>query len=119
MGLNTHYLILNTHYLILNTMRSIINKISQAVQVVLLAPIKLPGKALNILKYVAVGLGVIESVLDSEKPEAETNNRERTDTGKGTVGAQYVDENQRSNNKDQGLKMNADGIGEDNEGGER
>ncbi|TJZ60092.1 hypothetical protein FAZ15_14515 [Sphingobacterium olei] len=53
-------------------MRSIINKISKAVQVVLLAPIKLPGKALNILKYVAVGLGIIESVLDNGKPESET-----------------------------------------------
>ncbi|GGH14577.1 hypothetical protein GCM10011418_15610 [Sphingobacterium alkalisoli] len=51
-------------------MRSIINKISRAVQVVLLAPIKLPGKALNILKYVAVGLGVIESVMDSGKQES-------------------------------------------------
>lgn len=51
-------------------MRSIINKISQAVQVVLLAPIKLPGKALNILKYVAVGLGIIESVLGKGDQES-------------------------------------------------
>ncbi|GGH29894.1 hypothetical protein FAZ19_21720 [Sphingobacterium alkalisoli] len=53
-------------------MKSIINKISRALQVVLLAPIKLPGKALNILKYVAVGLGVIESVLENGKAESET-----------------------------------------------
>ncbi|WP_140937962.1 hypothetical protein [Sphingobacterium lumbrici] len=52
-------------------MKHIINKISKAVQVVLLAPIKLPGKALNILKYVAIGLGIIESVLDNGKQEAE------------------------------------------------
>jgi len=56
-------------------MKNIINKISQALQVVLLAPIKLPGKALNIIKYVAVGLGIIEAVLDEDKQEAE--NREQ------------------------------------------
>ncbi|GGH06697.1 hypothetical protein FAZ19_03915 [Sphingobacterium alkalisoli] len=56
-------------------MKDIINKISRAVQVILLAPIKLPGKALNIIKYVAVGLGIIEAVLDEDKPEAE--NREQ------------------------------------------
>jgi hypothetical protein len=79
-------------------MRSIINKISQALQVVLLAPIKLPGKALNILKYIAVGLGVIESVLDNGKQEEEIRDQK---------------------NIDQGLKMNADRAGEDDEGGER
>lgn len=54
-------------------MKKIINKISQAVQVVLLAPIKLPAKALNVLKYIAVGLGIIETVLDKEEqsPQAE------------------------------------------------
>ena len=45
-------------------MKKIIRKISQVVQVVLLAPIKLPVKALQVLKYVAVGLGIIETVLD-------------------------------------------------------
>lgn len=48
-------------------MKKIIKKISQAVQVVLLAPIKLPGKALNVLKYLAVGLGIIETVLEKEE----------------------------------------------------
>jgi hypothetical protein len=62
-------------------MRSIINKISKAVQVVLLAPIKLPGKALNILKYVAVGLGIIESVLDNGKQEAEIRDQEKDAAG--------------------------------------
>lgn len=54
-------------------MRQILRKISQAVQVVLLAPIKLPAKALNVLKYVAVGLGIIEKVIqdDTDKPKAE------------------------------------------------
>ena len=52
-------------------MKTTIKKISQAVQVVLLAPIKLPGKALNILKHVAVGLGVLDAVL-SEREEEES-----------------------------------------------
>ncbi|MBL1407655.1 hypothetical protein [Sphingobacterium faecale] len=50
-------------------MHKIIKKISQAVQVLLLAPIKLPGKALNIIKYVAVGLGVLEAVMEKEVNE--------------------------------------------------
>ncbi|MBE8721930.1 hypothetical protein [Sphingobacterium pedocola] len=57
-------------------MKSIINKISRAVQVILLAPIKLPGKALNIIKYVAVGLGILESVLDNGKQESEIREQE-------------------------------------------
>jgi len=54
-------------------MRQLIKKISRAVQVVLLAPIKLPAKALNVLKYIAVGLGIIEQVIqdDSDKPKTE------------------------------------------------
>ncbi|TDQ79310.1 hypothetical protein [Sphingobacterium yanglingense] len=51
-------------------MNKIIKKISQAVQVLLLAPIKLPAKALNIIKYVAVGLGILEA-MTSEKEEEE------------------------------------------------
>ncbi len=47
-------------------MNKIIKKISQAVQVLLLAPIRLPGKALNIIKYVAVGLGILEAVTRKE-----------------------------------------------------
>lgn len=53
-------------------MKKIIQKISRALQVVLLAPIKLPGKALNIIKYIALGLGVVETVLENkDKKEAE------------------------------------------------
>ncbi|MEN5055604.1 hypothetical protein [Sphingobacterium kitahiroshimense] len=47
-------------------MKKIIQKISRALQVVLLAPIKLPGKALNIIKYIALGLGVVETVLEDK-----------------------------------------------------
>lgn len=52
-------------------MHKIIKKISQAVQVLLLAPIKLPGKALNIIKYVAVGLGVLEAMTGEKSDEQE------------------------------------------------
>lgn len=63
-------------------MKKIIKKISRAVQVVLLAPIKLPVKALEVLKYVAVGLGIIETVLDKEERlpiENETERKEGSD----------------------------------------
>jgi len=52
-------------------MKKIIKKISAALQVVLLAPIKLPGKALNIIKYIALGLGVVETVLDDKDEKGE------------------------------------------------
>jgi hypothetical protein len=35
--------------------------------VILLAPVKLPGKAVDILKYLAIGVGIIESVIDEKK----------------------------------------------------
>lgn len=57
-------------------MKKIINKISQAVQVVLLAPIKLPAKAMNVLKYIAVGLGIIETVLDKDDQNPQTGGEE-------------------------------------------
>jgi len=53
-------------------MKKIINKIGQVLQVILLAPVKLPGKALHIIKYIALGLGIVETVLDDpDKKEAE------------------------------------------------
>lgn len=52
-------------------MKKIIQKISAALQVVLLAPIKLPGKALNIIKYIALGIGVVETVLDDKVKKGE------------------------------------------------
>lgn len=58
-------------------MNKIIKKISQAVQVLLLAPIKLPGKALNIIKYVAVGLGILEAVT---RKDAASHHPERSET---------------------------------------
>ncbi|WP_437920285.1 hypothetical protein [Sphingobacterium sp. LRF_L2] len=47
-------------------MKKVLSKISQVIQVVLLAPIQLPGKALNVLKYIAIGLGIAEAVIDEE-----------------------------------------------------
>ncbi|MGA6119317.1 hypothetical protein [Sphingobacterium anhuiense] len=52
-------------------MKKIIKKIGQALQVVLMAPIKLPGKALNIIKYIALGLGVVETVLEDKEKKGE------------------------------------------------
>ncbi|MBE8721353.1 hypothetical protein [Sphingobacterium pedocola] len=102
-------------------MRSIINKISQALQVVLLAPIKLPGKALNILKYVAVGLGIIESVLDDGKQGSGTGDREAEirDQEKDVADIADIGDNGGSKNKDHGLKMNAEGTCDDDGGAER
>lgn len=52
-------------------MKKILNKIGAVLQVVLAAPLKLPGKASNILKYIALGLGILETVLEEEKPPPE------------------------------------------------
>ncbi len=63
-------------------MKKIIRTISRAVQVVLLAPVKLPAKALSIIKYVALGLGIIESVIDDEDAlEKEMVNKEQEQEG--------------------------------------
>ncbi|WP_343539505.1 hypothetical protein AB3466_11690 [Sphingobacterium thalpophilum] len=53
-------------------MKKVFNKIAQVLQLVLAAPVKLPGKVGNILKYLALGLGIVETVLDQEErpPEA-------------------------------------------------
>ncbi|SKB95241.1 hypothetical protein SAMN05660841_03221 [Sphingobacterium nematocida] len=59
-------------------MNKIIKKISQVVQVILLAPIKLPGKALNIVKYIAVGLGVLEAISGDEDDKAEGGDSNET-----------------------------------------
>ncbi|MNG74720.1 hypothetical protein D3C87_1007310 [compost metagenome] len=58
-------------------MKKIINKIGRVLQVILLAPVKLPGKALDILKYLSIGVGIIESVIDEKKePEKEETDKE-------------------------------------------
>ncbi|MEN5194348.1 hypothetical protein [Sphingobacterium faecium] len=57
-------------------MKKIIKKISGAIQVILLAPVRLPSKVLHILKYIGLGLGIIESVIveDEESASADKNN---------------------------------------------
>lgn len=61
-------------------MKKIINKIGRAIEVILLAPIKLPGKTMDILKYLAIGVGIIESVIDDKKEiEREETDREGGD----------------------------------------
>lgn len=55
-------------------MNKIIKKMSQAVQIVLMAPIKLPAKALTIVKYVALGLGILDAVTGKGDEEKEVNN---------------------------------------------
>ncbi|MDF2850805.1 MAG: hypothetical protein K0S31_1490 [Sphingobacterium multivorum] len=65
-------------------MKKILKKIGQVLQVVLAAPVKWPGKAGNILKYIAVGLGILETVMEEEKPLSEKSSdrgTEHTSTG--------------------------------------
>lgn len=54
-------------------MKKVFNKIGQVLQLVLAAPVKLPGKVGNILKYLALGLGIVETVLDDDKPPPEAD----------------------------------------------
>lgn len=49
-------------------MKKIVNKIAQVLQILLAAPVKLPRKAAQVLKYVAVALGIVETVLDDTDP---------------------------------------------------
>jgi len=61
-------------------MNKIIRKINSAVHIVLMAPIKLPVKELNIVKYTALGLGVLETILDKEeKSDDKTKKKEVAD----------------------------------------
>ncbi|UZJ65632.1 hypothetical protein OKW96_05450 [Sphingobacterium sp. KU25419] len=55
-------------------MKKIIKKISGAIQIILLAPVKLPAKVLNIFKYIGLGLGIIESVIAEEEEVGAKNN---------------------------------------------
>ncbi len=52
-------------------MKKLFNKIGQVLQLVLAAPVKLPGKVGSVLKYVALALGIVETVLDEAKPQPE------------------------------------------------
>ncbi|MNH86925.1 hypothetical protein HS960_05650 [Sphingobacterium paramultivorum] len=56
-------------------MKKIFNKIGQVLQLVLAAPVKLPGKVGNVLKYLALGLGIVETVLDEAKSQPEVKDK--------------------------------------------
>jgi len=60
-------------------MKKIINKIGTILGLVLSAPIKLPGKALNIIRYVALGLGIIESVVNEQEEMIDHGEQTATD----------------------------------------
>ncbi|MDR2273514.1 MAG: hypothetical protein LBF27_21575 [Sphingobacterium sp.] len=47
-------------------MKKLINKVGKALQLILQAPVKLPGKAMDILRYLAIGLGILDSVMDEK-----------------------------------------------------
>jgi len=64
-------------------MKKILNKIGQVLQVVLAAPVKLPAKAGNILKYIALGLGIMETVLEEDKPPPEEVDQPNLDSSLG------------------------------------
>lgn len=62
-------------------MKKIIKKISGAIQVILLTPVKLPAKVLNVLKYIGLGMGIIESVIADEEVGAKNNAQVRSSNG--------------------------------------
>lgn len=57
-------------------MKKIFNKIGQVLQLVLAAPVKLPGKVGNVIKYLALGLGIVETVLDEDKSPPERDDKD-------------------------------------------
>ena len=63
-------------------MKKIFNKIGQVLQLLLAAPVKLPGKVGNVLKYLALGLGIVETVLDEAKPQPEVDDAKEPQEGK-------------------------------------
>lgn len=62
-------------------MKKIIKKISGAIQIILLTPVKLPAKVLNVLKYIGLGMGIIESVIADEEVGAKNNAQVRSSNG--------------------------------------
>lgn len=66
-------------------MKKIFNKIEQVLQLLLAAPVKLPGKVGNVLKYVALGLGIVETVLDEAKPRSDLDESKAASEGKDSL----------------------------------
>jgi len=63
-------------------MKKIFNKIGQVLQLLLAAPVKLPAKVGNVLKYLALGLGIVETVLDEAKSHSEIDDGKEPQEGK-------------------------------------
>ena len=63
-------------------MKKIFNKVGQVLQLLLAAPVKLPGKVGNVLKYLALGLGIVETVLDEAEPRSELDDGKEPQEGK-------------------------------------
>ena len=68
-------------YSILKIMKKIIQTLSKAVQVVLAAPVVLPAKVVQVVKYVAVALGILETVIrdEAQQPQAAEEGGDETD----------------------------------------
>ncbi|MGJ1223908.1 hypothetical protein ACR78H_00135 [Sphingobacterium siyangense] len=62
-------------------MKKIFNKIGQVLQLLLAAPVKLPGKVGNVLKYLALGLGIVETILDEAKPQQDVDDKDPSPGG--------------------------------------
>ncbi|KKO92441.1 hypothetical protein AAW12_04890 [Sphingobacterium sp. Ag1] len=60
-------------------MKKIFNKIGQVLQLLLASPVKLPGKVGNALKYLALGLGIVETVLDEAEQRPEVDDKDPSD----------------------------------------
>ncbi|MEI2275593.1 hypothetical protein OHD16_25955 [Sphingobacterium sp. ML3W] len=74
-------------------MKKIINKIGKVLGLVLAAPIKLSGKALNIVRYLALGLGIIESVINEDDQRISEGEKDETgpEDKEGRLGEQALD----------------------------
>lgn len=58
-------------------MKKFIHSLSRAVQLVLAAPVKLPAKMLQVVRYIALGLGILETVVpDQDTPQETTSGEE-------------------------------------------
>lgn len=49
---------------------------SNALQLVLAAPVKLPAKVTQVVKYVAVALGILDAVIDDKSDGPQTEKKE-------------------------------------------
>ena len=62
-------------------MKKILKTVGRAVQIVLAAPIKLPAKVVQVTKYIALVLGILEATIpdDDKKKQEEESDHETAD----------------------------------------